>query len=175
MTGLHRPLEERFWSFVHFEPNSGCWLWAGSCDKRGYGQIRAATRGPKSLRYATHVSLEIHGRQLKAGEGACHTCDNPPCVNPDHLFGGTQKQNIHDCIAKGRNSKPPVCKVGARPLKMVCVNGHSLTGENIYLRPDGYRTCRLCRSNTKTRMRVRRITAGLTTRGTERIRNARTA
>lgn len=92
-------LGERFASHVSPEPNSGCWLWTGSCDRKGYGQIRVA---PRVLKYATHVSLALVGREVPKGMAACHRCDNPNCVNPDHLFIGTQRDNIQDAKAKGR-------------------------------------------------------------------------
>jgi hypothetical protein len=98
IAALQKPVAERFFNFVSPEPNSGCWLWAGSCDRKGYGQLRVQ---PKSLKYATHVSWEIH-RGPTNGMHLCHKCDNPNCVNPDHLFLGTQRDNTHDMMKKGR-------------------------------------------------------------------------
>lgn len=94
-----KPLHDKFWAKVSPEPNSGCWLWLGSCDHHGYGQMRVDGRGIM----ATHVSLQLAG-VLKPFEGACarHKCDNPPCVNPDHLIWGTLKQNSHDALSRGR-------------------------------------------------------------------------
>lgn len=97
-------LEAQFEAFVHPEPNSGCWLWGGSTDRKGYGQLRVSSN---HLRYATHVALEIAGRPLPAGMIACHHCDNPGCVNPDHLFAGTSRDNTRDMMAKGRHVPPP--------------------------------------------------------------------
>jgi len=102
-----RTLEQRFWDYVSCEPNSGCWLWEGSRDRKGYGQLRISHSGPRSLRYATHISLELDGRPVPAGMLACHTCDIPSCVNPDHLFIGTPLQNTADMIAKGRERFAP--------------------------------------------------------------------
>lgn len=71
-------------------------------DTRGYGQIRV---DGESLR-ATRVSLQLAGRPIADGMYACHTCDVPLCVNPDHLFEGTQTQNLQDASKKGRIRLP---------------------------------------------------------------------
>ncbi len=163
-------VEERFWRFVSPEPNSGCWLWCGSTDKKGYGQLRIRQRGAGALAYATHVSLRLHGRPIRDGMQACHHCDVPACVNPDHLFIGTQLDNIHDAMAKGRHVPPPNMlgiKRGHH-LRTNCQNGHELSNDNVYVRPDGVRVCRACRMEHKRRMRRRLAAAGLTSRGTPR-------
>ena len=80
------------------EPNSGCWLWTGSVNANQYAII--AYKG--KCRLASHVSLILAGRPLPHKMFALHHCDNPPCVNPDHLFPGTHLDNSRDCIAKGR-------------------------------------------------------------------------
>jgi hypothetical protein len=103
MRGWRGTVAERFERKYTPEPNSGCWIWFGSVDRRGYGQMRIGKRA----RIATHIALELAGRPLALGQWALHRCDNPACVNPDHLFAGTQKDNMRDCIAKGRHSKPP--------------------------------------------------------------------
>lgn len=80
------------------EPNSGCWLWLGPIDPNGYGRISKRTFGfILAHRYAKHEA----GNDVK---GVCvlHRCDNPICVNPDHMFLGTNKDNSQDMVRKGR-------------------------------------------------------------------------
>jgi hypothetical protein len=96
---LRRPVEDRFFNYASPEPNTGCWLWSGSCDSRGYGQIRVDGK----LRFASHIALELDGRP-RPFPSACarHKCDHPPCVNPDHLIWGSRKENTRDAIERGR-------------------------------------------------------------------------
>ena len=76
---------------------SGCWVWQRHKNKAGYGTIRR-----KGHRYAHRYFYELHKGAIPAGKVVCHKCDNPSCVNPDHLQLGDQKENIKDMIEKGR-------------------------------------------------------------------------
>lgn len=80
------------------EPNSGCWLWIGATKANGYGNCSDGERS----RNAHRLSYELHVGEIPAGMVIRHRCDTPSCVNPDHLVPGTQRENIQDCIAKGR-------------------------------------------------------------------------
>ncbi len=96
----------RFESKIYPEPNSGCWLWDGGIGRGGYGRFAV---GRKTLR-AHRVSYELHVGAVPRGEGhhgtcVLHKCDNPPCVNPAHLFLGTNSDNTADRHAKGRDAK----------------------------------------------------------------------
>lgn len=100
---MRRDLAARFESFVSPEPNTGCWLWLGAISDAGYGILTIAGRNVR----ASHVALALDGRPLGRGERGLHVCDFPPCVNPAHLFGGTQADNMRDCSRKGRIHRGP--------------------------------------------------------------------
>lgn len=94
------PLIERFWSKV--SKSDGCWLWTGSHTKAGYGNIGGERNSTN--RYAHRVSWEIHFGPIPDGMEVCHSCDNPPCCNPSHLFLGSHADNMADRDAKGRDN-----------------------------------------------------------------------
>ena len=100
------PLSIRFWTRVDKEgptlrPDLGrCWVWIGRL-KAGYGCF---THNRKDRR--AHVySYQIHKGVIPVGQCLLHKCDNPSCVNPDHLIAGSQIENRADCVAKGRQAK----------------------------------------------------------------------
>jgi hypothetical protein len=104
---MHGSLEQRFWPKV--SRTGSCWLWTanrtrGRDGSKRYGLIGAGRRGEGTL-YAHRVSWEIHNGPVPEGLKVLHTCDNPQCVRPDHLFLGTQADNIADMLAKGRRSR----------------------------------------------------------------------
>jgi len=95
---------ERFWSRVDKSAGTeGCWPYRGTDDPRGYVRIMIRRR-----RVGVHVfSYVLANGHLPEGKIVCHKCDNPPCVNPDHLFAGTHKDNTQDMMAKGRHVSGP--------------------------------------------------------------------
>ena len=96
-----RPLEERFWEKV--EKTNGCWLWTARKNPGGYGWFRVdETRGSV---LAHRMAYELTHGPLPDGMFACHHCDNPACVRPDHLFLGTDQDNKADMTHKGRQVK----------------------------------------------------------------------
>lgn len=92
-------LEERLDNSTIPVTESGCWLWDGYCMPNGYGVVRDDER-TKIL--AHRASYAVHNGPIPKGMNVCHSCDVPSCVNPSHLWVGTQADNLDDMTKKGR-------------------------------------------------------------------------
>lgn len=128
----------RFWSRVDRSNPEYCWPWTGKQQPGGYGVLSVDGR----MMPATHFALAMTGVFLEEGQRALHRCDNPPCVNPVHLFVGTQADNVADMYAKGRAAIPWLRS------RTHCIHGHEFTPENT-IRDRGNpnrRSCRACRN-----------------------------
>lgn len=97
---IPKPLEERFWEKV--QKTNTCWLWTASqhVSKLPYGEFWDDKS--KKLKLAHRVSYELAYGPIPDGMKVLHECDNARCVRPDHLFLGTQAENVRDMVAKGR-------------------------------------------------------------------------
>lgn len=92
--------QEKFWTFV--QKTETCWLWIGTRNKKGYGIQSFSYASPQM---AHRLSWKIHRGKITKGMGVLHRCDNPACVNPEHLFLGTNGTNNRDRHSKGRDAK----------------------------------------------------------------------
>lgn len=137
--GRNAPTPDRFWRKVVKGPE--CWEWSGATNgSKGYGVMWAPEVGHSGRAYVHRVSYMLAFGPIADGMFVLHRCDNPKCVRPEHLFLGTNTDNMRDCAAKGRVHT----NRGMR--RTHCKNGHELVGENVYNRPDrpGERQCRAC-------------------------------
>ncbi len=139
-------LADRFAAKVNKKSPNECWPWIGSSNCKGYGNFWVTNR----KRSATQVSWEIANLvPFPLGKIACHYCDNPPCVNPNHIFPGTYKDNTQDAISKGRFKFVPDGHRGLKKKAQThCKHGHEFTVENTILVKIGGklsgRKCRAC-------------------------------
>lgn len=98
-----RPMAARFSARVMPEPMTGCWLWIGAHDRNGYGRFGILNiRDEWRQQFAHRISWELHRGDIPVAMCVCHKCDTPACVNPDHLFLGTQQDNLNDMHSKNR-------------------------------------------------------------------------
>lgn len=105
MSRKQRSLKERFEEKFTKGPDDVCWEWMAGTNSKGYGVIGKGRR-VDGLDYAHRVSYMTYVGDIPDGHDVCHSCDNPKCVNPKHLFVGTRKDNMQDCVSKGRTNKP---------------------------------------------------------------------
>lgn len=125
--------EERFWELVDRRDSTECWPWSGAKDSNGRAQFRVDPKGIPTT--AARVAWSIaNGVPFPDGFDACHTCDNPECVNPNHIWPGTRLENMQDAVKKKRlfHQKKTHCK-----------NGHEFTIENTRHK-GAQRYCRAC-------------------------------
>lgn len=102
-------IKERLMKNIKLNPYSDCWEWQGS-KRCGYGRTIIGSRkdGSRKSISAHRLSYQIYVGEIPEGYEICHKCDNPSCINPDHLFAGTRQDNIDDRERKHRN----VVKIG---------------------------------------------------------------
>jgi hypothetical protein len=110
-----KPIKDRFSTKYRIDEHTGCWIWTSTTNNAGYGTIGLGT-AEQGKDFAHRASYRIFKGPIEKGCVICHKCDNKKCVNPDHLFMGTQLDNIRDAQKKGRIRKGDAWKTEARLL-----------------------------------------------------------
>lgn len=128
---MNDTLRQRFDAGYTPEPNSGCWLWGKSVNKKGYGQISRSRKEGPALAHC--VSWQLAKGEIPQGLCVLHRCDVPCCVNPDHLWLGTKADNNRDMAGKGRHYLQR---------KDHCPKGHRYYG----FATEKQRICRTCKN-----------------------------
>jgi hypothetical protein len=148
-------LEERFWRQVDKKSGDECWTWLGFKERRGYGKI---SKGDGSAKYhlAHRASYIINKGEIPEGLYVLHSCDNPSCVNPNHLRVGTGSENIKEAYDKGRKQNPvlfgeenPKSKLTIEQVKFIKSNpqlGHKAIADMYGLSPNCIRGVRIGRT-----------------------------
>src|SRR5690606_14651905 len=124
-------LPKRFWQRTNLEPSSGCWVWSGARHGEGYGSFY----WQGSMRLAHRVAYTALVGPIPSGLELDHLCRNRLCCNPAHLEPVTRGENMR---------RSPLCGQAKRN-KTHCLKNHPLSGDNLYVAPNGQRQCITCK------------------------------
>ena len=135
-----------FESRVEMRGPDECWPYLGRIDRFGYGRLSQSALAHRKAFQVANPDINIRGKTI------CHSCDNPACCNPSHLWCGTQAENLKDMSIKGR---------ARGQSKSHCVHGHAFDEVNTLIRALGVRRrqCRQCANNAAKRSQARHRSA----------------
>lgn len=147
-----RPVIDRLAEKIDFTSHpDGCWIWQGSL-VQGYGQLSVGSKADGSMtkRRAHRLLYLLVVGEVEDGLELDHLCRNRACVNPDHLEPVTRRENQRrgDTIFGRADGRPH------------CLHGHPWTERTTYIKPDGVKSCRICKSESAKRRRMARSQRG---------------
>lgn len=154
-------VQEHIWRSVSPVPVTGCWLWTLQVGANGYPRMSIGQKSYLPAHRIAYRAFRLNGKPIPEGMFVCHKCDTPSCVNPDHLFLGTARDNTRDMIAKGRSRL-----FGSVVDESHCCRGHAWSAENTYWYR-GSRQCRTCNKIAATKYRARLAARKATAKNTE--------
>jgi len=134
---------DMFWDQVR--GSGDCWVWTGHRTPNGYGQV---TGYSFTETYAHRLSWTMANGPIPGGMWVLHHCDNPPCINPDHLYIGTAADNAQDRERRGRGNHPTGPR-GPGFIRLHCAKGHEATPENTVRFADGFKRCAVCQRDRR--------------------------
>jgi len=135
---------QRFAKYVTIK-HGKCWEWRGHLSKDGYAYFYDGEKHTQANRW---LFQQFRTAKLTRHEHLCHTCDNPNCVNPNHLYLGSHTTNMRDAVARGRHFWAN---------KTHCPQGHEYSVDNTYRSPDGRRYCLECQRIRDRERKARRV------------------
>ena len=145
-----------FFDKIVVDPETGCWNWTAYRNRNGYGYFRIDGKTHRAHR----VAYELLKGEIPEGLELDHTCKNRACVRPDHLEAVTHKENV----LRGESF------YAKNAAKTHCPQGHPLSGDNLYVRPNGKRECRTChREHARRRYRAKEEGADLANEADARV------
>jgi hypothetical protein len=129
---------------IKVDKTDSCWIWTANKDKNGYGRFKFERYPHPAHRF----SYKLFKGEIPKGMLICHSCDNPSCVNPEHLWLGSCSDNTRDMVSKNRHGKHMKSRT-------CCKNGHeyAVVGTFIYNGKRPKRECRECKRNAEKRRR----------------------
>jgi hypothetical protein len=142
---MKQTISQRYWAKVQVRGANECWPWRAAKNKQGRGMLKIAGTNRSAPKVAWMLA---HGKRSLPKLHVCHSCDNPNCVNPKHLWLGTQKQNLEDARSKGRvlrfQDRPDYRPWNAGHTH--CARGHRFSKQNTALEKRGNRIHRHCKA-----------------------------